>query len=620
MEQTVGRLLLKRALPPGISPDREWTKSGVRDLLTEIAEKHPDKYEQVVHDLIQIGKQAAYSDGSQLSLKNIQASQAKQRVLGPIRAQVEAIQESDLPEDEKDRKIVELMHGVAGPLRDALMEEAKQEGNPIGEQIRGGAKGNADNLRSLRAGDLLYDDHNDDPIPVPIFNSYSDGLDPVEYWASTYGARKGLVSVKFATADAGFFGKRIGNAAHRLVVTDDKPVPQRLPVGLPVQADDPDNIGTVLAHPVAGYPAGTVITSSVLKNLKKQLGDKRFLVHSPITSLAENGGIDRWSAGVREKSRMAPVGDNIGLAAAQAIAERISQGMLGAKHGGGVSSGPKEERTGYKYLDRLVEAPATFTQAGMMAPEDGHVQGIEEAPQGGKFVVVAGKRIYVPPHRQVTVKAGDEVEAGDMLTDGIPHPAELVKHKGLGEARRVFTDSMMEGLRNSGITANRRNVELVATGLINHVRVNNVDGIGDYNVDDVVPYSALFAKGYQPRPDARKMAVAESRGKYLEEPVLHYSPGTRVTKKVQADLQEFGVPDVHAHDKPPEFEPHYVRGMMNLYHDPDWMTQLGGFYTGKAFQKSVQHGAASTPKSTSFYPGLATNPNFGESLSETGKY
>jgi hypothetical protein len=93
-----------------------------------------------------------------------------------------------------------------------------------------------------------------------------------------------------------------------------------------------------------------------------------------------------------------------------------------------------------------------------------------------------------------------------------------------------------------------------------------------------------------------------------------------VTKSVQRDLQEFKVNDVDVHKSAPDFEPQFVRGIMNLYHDPDWMTQLGGFYTGKAFQSSVQRGATAETKSTSFYPGLAASSDFGKSLATEGKY
>lgn len=621
-DDTVGSLLLRRSLPPGYDHRTvDWSKKGVKALLTEIAERDPDKYAEVLQNLTAAGRLVGHTDGGSLSLAQIRTAPSKRAILEPVHRKIEEIQNSNLSEDERNAQVVELLREVAPRLQAAIYDESVlDDDNLLAQQMKSGAKGNKSNLSSLRGADLLYEDHNGDPVPMAVMNSYAEGLDPVEYWAGTYGGRKGLVDLKFAVADAGYYGKRLANAVHRLVVTDEEPAKSRLPVGLPTTADDDDNVGSVLAQEVAGYPAGTVITSSVLGDLRRKTKGSRFLVHSPITSIAPGGGIDRLSAGVREKMMLSPIGDNIGLAASQSVSERVSQGLISSKHTGGVSSGAKNEFSGFKYIDSLAEAPGSMPQAGIVADADGHVTGVEDAPQGGKFIYMGDKKFYVAPHRTVKVKAGDTVEAGDLLTDGIPHPAELVRHKGIGEARRMMSTILIDAFKNSGVPAHRRNAEIVATGLINHVRITNPDGIGDNIVDDVVPYAQLYGRGYTPRTGAQRVAPSAAYGKYLEEPVLHYTPGTRVTKAVQRDLDEFKVPEVDVHDSTPDFEPQFVRGIMNLYHDPDWMTQLGGFYTGKAFQKSVQRGAKSETKSTSFYPGLATGTDFGTSLSSEGKY
>src|SRR5690606_9142666 len=116
------------------------------------------------------------------------------------------------------------------------------------------ARGKPANLASLLGSDLLYVDHRDRPIPLPVRKNYSEGLSPLEYWAGAYGARKGVYDVKKGTADAGFFGKQLAQLAHRLVVVaeDDEDVmpPSK---GLPVDTDDEDNEGALLASPVGGY-------------------------------------------------------------------------------------------------------------------------------------------------------------------------------------------------------------------------------------------------------------------------------------------------------------------------------------------------------------------------------
>ncbi len=244
---------------------------------------------------------------------------------------------------------------------------------------------------------------------------------------------------------------------------------------------------------------------------------------------------------------------------------------------------------------------------------------IEDAPQGGRYIHVGSTKHWVHPDLNPTVKIGDTLEAGDDLTDGVPHPSELVRHRGIGEARRVYTGLLHEALDNSGVTTHRRNLEAVVSGLINWAKVTHPDGIGDHVVDDVVGYNSL-AHGYRPREGAKLTPPNQAVGRYLEEPAIHYTVGTRVTRRVAQHLKRHGIKDIHTHEDPPGFEPHMQRGIMGVHDDPDWQTQLGGFYTTSAFNKSLSRGAESNPGGTSFVPGLAKGTDFGKQLGTVGRY
>ena len=106
------------------------------------------------------------------------------------------------------------------------------------------------------------------------------------------------------------------------------------------------------------------------------------------------------------------------------------------------------------------------------------------------------ERHYVPVGTDITVKPGQMVEAGDLLTAGIPVPAQIVQHKGIGEGRRYFADSFRKAYQDAGLPADRRNVEILARGLIDHVRLTKEHE--HYIPDDVVSYTRL-EKAYRPR-------------------------------------------------------------------------------------------------------------------------
>lgn len=619
METTIGQLRLRRALPEDIDLPlgKPLDKKAVQELLDQVAERHPDKYKDVFNALSEVGKDVAWQSGVTVSLSGLRKSKAKEQVLRPIREKLaKLIADERLPAKERDRRIVELVASASDPLKEALMAEAKAEGNPFYAQIASGARGNPASFSSLRGADLVVSDQEGKPVPIPVLNSYAEGLTPAEYFATSYGQRSGMINVKMATADAGYLSKQLSGAAHRIVVTKDAPPETRLPVGFPTTVDDPDNVGAVLVRDAGPYKAGDVLTRQHLSRLK-QAGVDDILVHSTLTEPSEDGGVSRLAAGRRSRAGLGHIGDNIGLASSQSITERLSQGMLDSKHSAGVNT--RVSKSGFEYLNRLFQAPAEFPESGPLAEDDGEVTKITDAPQGGKIITVGEREYYVNKDLDVTVKVGDTVEQGDDLTNGTPHPSDLVRLRGMGEARRTYLKELGEGLRASGVPYNRRNLETLVGGLLNWAKVTSPDGLGDNQVDDIVPFNRAVYN-YKPRPTSKRLALSLTKGKYLEEPVLHYTPGTKINRRVMDELKRWDIRDLVVDDDPPDFEPHMVRAVQSTFHDPDWRVRLGGFYTATSFKDSVRRGLESDTNSTSYYPGLTNALGFGQKIRQTGHY
>ena len=82
-------------------------------------------------------------------------------------------------------------------LVDSVYKDAEDDDNPLFHQVSAGIKGNKFQLNSLLGADLQYVDHKNEPIPIPVMRSYSQGLRPVEYFAGAFGTRKGLIAVSY---------------------------------------------------------------------------------------------------------------------------------------------------------------------------------------------------------------------------------------------------------------------------------------------------------------------------------------------------------------------------------------------------------------------------------------
>lgn len=994
---TAGQFLINEALPEELRDyNRTLDKKGISSLFQKLAEQHPDKYRPVAKKLMDIARASAYETGGySFDLKHMQKAKGAKKITDLIRQQVALINANkDLSQDQKEQKILEVTMEASDRLSKVTYDESLAEGNPLAMQVKSGARGNPTNLRTLRGGDLTYVDHHEKPIPIPILRSYSEGLTPEEYFAGAFGARKGVMDVKFATQDAGYFclygetkvrmgdfsvkcikdiavddvvmgadingntfpvrvsavfanGKKElhrfsfrygrsrskfidivatkehkalvhhiyrsrrrpdpklhktvtvgkqplgdcqrsshsfyslvpaqgfdnaigihapwawfvglligdgglttnhigfscadecllkklrtnlsafnfrinkkGSSKYEYIIADSKPVgctnrlrtylkeigllghkspykfipavvrswdnnsvaalirgvfdtdgsvaasnndnmpslklsmtaeavvkgvqellaqrfgiygqvararikgrpvkitpgsvsnhdlftlniadrgsiarfvagvgltdgpkkdkllrllgqdsptitredeflfhfvssapvgegetfdievdhPDHLFVldngaivsnskqlnqathrlmvsatdadtetddirGLPVDTSDDDNEGSLLAHAAGGYPRNTVLTPKVLNDLRNKNIDK-LLVRSPLVGGPQDGGVYARDVGVRERGFLAPIGDMVGVTAAQSLSEPLSQSQLSSKHSGGIA-GAAKGIGGFKLLDQLVQVPKTFRGGASHAQVDGRVDSITEAPAGGYHLVVGGQKHYVPAGVPLKVQKGDEIEAGDVLSEGIPNPSEIVKHKGIGEGRRYYTNIFRNAMKDSGIGANRRNVELLARGLINHVRLT--EEMDDFVPGDVIPYNRLEHE-YKPREGHRILDPRQAVGHYLERPVLHYSIGTKVRPSMLSEFQRYNVGNLTVHPDAAPFEPEMVRGMQNVGQDPDWMTRMLGSNQQRGLLSSVHRGNKSDEQSTSFVPAMARAKDFG---------
>lgn len=622
LKTTLGQILINDALPPDMRDyDRVLTKKSMGALATDLAKRYPEKYRDVMKRLHDVGKDAGYSSaGLSFSLKHIRPTLAVRAAqIRTQNAMQHILSDKRLGDKEKQLKLLELAETTQKELLDKVYKEAEAQDNPLVHQIAGSGVGNKYQLNSLIGADMQYLDHRGDPIPIPVLRGYGQGLRPVEYFAGAFGTRKGVIDLKTATADAGFYGKQLAQMTHRLLVTaddDDDTDEERsaaaLERGYPTDVDDADNEGALLARPVGPYKRNTVLTPKILRDIK-EMGVKDLLVRSPIVGGPADGGVYARDVGYREKGRLPPAGDYVGIAAAQALSEPVTQSQISSKHSGGV--GGAGAISGFKALNALVQVPKKYPDGAAHAQADGRVQEIRPAPQGGHYVQINGQDHYVPTERALAIKKGDELEAGDVLSDGMPNPSEIVKHKGVGEGRRYFVQAMRQVMGNSGIGAHRRNIELLSRGLINHVRLT--DEYGDYAPDDIVPYSML-ERNWTPREGSVAAAPQTLTGHYLEKPVLHYSIGTKIGKGVLANLNKYGIKSVQAHKEPPPFQPEMVRGMANISNDPDWMTRMLGSYQEKGLMNSVHRGLSSDSAGSSYVPALAQGEQFGVTGTTSG--
>lgn len=398
----------------------------------------------------------------------------------------------------------------------------------------------------------------------------------------------GLI-VSNSTQNSGFAAKQLSTAAMDLIITKPDCETTR---GIPVIVDDRENIGSLLARDVGGFEAGTPITARTIKALKDD-GVKNIVVRSPITCQA-HAGLCSKCAGIRERGILAPVMDHVGLSAASAISEPLSQSILRQKHTAGVAGSQKSTKaTGFNAINALLQSPEVFPGGAPVSNEDGVVTKIEKAPQGGSNVFINDVKYYAPPDQQLLVKPGSTLEAGDALTDGIVSPADVTRHRGIGAGRMHMMNSLRQTFLDGGMPDNRRNLEILSRAMIGHSKINGDDGedFMGYLPDEDVEHH-LLERDYKPEPDSKPLHPSKAHGQYLQKPVLYHSIGTRITPSVAKELEDNDELEIQVSPTKPKFSSNYVRLIEQGSHKTDLGDQLSSSYVARSLKDSVMSGKA----------------------------
>lgn len=283
------------------------------------------------------------------------------------------------------------------------------------------------------------------------------------------------------------------------------------------------------------------------------------------------------------------------------------------KHSGGAASAKAgdDDYSGFEVIKQLTQVPTAFPDAAALASLDGRVEGIVPAPQGGQFVIINGEQHYVRPGADIRVKPGDVVEAGDQLSGGIVNPREIVATKGLGAGRLYLTERLTSAFRRGGYAVNRRNVEVNVRSMLDHMESDGFDDDNGIMPGDIVSYGQ-FQRRFRPRPGAAQLEPKAAIGRYLEQPVLHHTIGTRVTPKVAEQLTKYNVKNVMAHDKPLDVRPS-MQSLQDVPHfENDWLAQMGSNYLERSLLTSAHRGASSNVHGLHPIPALAKGTELGK--------
>lgn len=623
MTTTVGKLLLKHNVPDNLKKfveDNVMDKKGIAELFRRLSEGSPEQYKRTVNALARLGFEVSTRQGSSVPMSDLSPLDDKDAKFDALAKDITEIKAGLGTKQEKTTKIHGAYDKFTKDFEKSLTAAGEAKNHTLTKVLKAGARGTMQQYRQTVGAVILVNDDKGRPIyDYPIRHSFAEGLSVPEYLLHGYGTRAGALGTKLSIADAGYFSKQLSRAAMPVKIEEHDCGTEN---GIEVSVKSKDYIGTFLAKPVKEFKRNNEVTAQMLLKLDAK-GVDHIMVRSPTTCASSKKHHD-WAvcqlcAGRREKGVLAPMDSYLGLSAAGALAEPLAQGQLNTKHSAAGAVTGKTVATGFKLIQQLANVPHTFQNKAAVSESDGIVSVVRKLPQGGSEVVVnnQGKKFthYVPAGFATKVTVGSHVEQGDVLSEGIVNPADIVRHRGIGEGRKHYSDVMSETFQDAGMGGNRRNFEVIARAAIDHVRVTHPEGYNGHLPDALISYQGA-ERNYQARDNSKQVRLDAALGKYLEAPALHLTIGTRITKADVAYLKKHKIESLLVNDEPPPFVPEMTRLLDVPGHVDDWAHQLYSSYLEKRLINSVNRGLSSSLAGPSPILGLSYGVNFSNKKAE----
>ena len=373
VETTVGRSLLSTLLPKGLSFDlvnRDMTKKAISNVINACYRNLGLKKTVVFADqLMYTGFRFATTAGISIGINDMVVPESKGAILATAEAEVKEIQDQYasglVTEGERYNKVVDIWSRTNDQVAKAMMDKLGSEtvkdakGNDVQQEsfnsiymmADSGARGSAAQIRQLAGMRGLMAKPDGSIIETPITANFREGLDVLQYFISTHGARKGLADTALKTANSGYLTRRLVDVAQDLVVTEiDCETRNGVEMAPLVEGGDiveplRDRVlGRVLAEPVLisgtdkiAFDAGTMLDEAGVARLE-ELSIDHVVVRSPITCEVRYGVCSQCYGRDLARGNRINIGEAVGVIAAQSIGEPGTQLTMRTFHIGGAAS------------------------------------------------------------------------------------------------------------------------------------------------------------------------------------------------------------------------------------------------------------------------------------------
>ena len=397
-----------------------------------------------------------------------------------------------ISEDERYERVIEKWTKTTEDVANALMDSL-DKWNPIFMMADSGARGSKSQIKQLAGMRGLMASPSGKILELPIRASFREGLDVLEYFISTHGARKGNADTALKTADSGYLTRRLVDVSQDVIVreedcgTDEGIFVTEIKEGNEIIEELKERLtGRYSAEDVLHPETGEKLVSkneymdAELAEKISNAGVKKVKIRSVFTCGCKIGVCTKCYGMNMATAQKINIGEAVGIIAAQSIGEPGTQLTMRTFHTGGVASAG-DITQGLPRVEELFEARKPKGLA-IVSEIDGTVR-VEETKKKRMVHVMGadGEEVSydIPFGSRVKVSNDDYIEAGDEITEGSVNPHDIMAIKGVDGARKYLLSEVQKVYRLQGVDINDKHLEVVVKQMTRKIKVTES---GDTNL------------------------------------------------------------------------------------------------------------------------------------------
>lgn len=509
IKTTVGRVIFNKAIPQDLGfvdrskPENEMAleinypviKKDLKKITSLTFDKHgTTTCALVVDKMKELGYKYSTLGVITINAFDMAEPPKKQELLKETEAKIldneKLLQRGLITMDEKLTVNIQLWNEITKKVQDAVVDYL-DDLNPVKMMISSGARGNNVQLNGVAGMRGIMSNTSGQKVDIPVKSNFSKGLTPIEYFISSRGGRKGLADTALKTADSGYLTRRLVDISHEVVVNEDDCFKNRgekvkgtlisdlIVDNSVIEPFEERIVGRFTVDKVIHPKTKEVIVEAntmILPEQAKEIvvaGITSLQIRTLLTCRARTGICAKCYGRNMSGKEVVPIGEAVGIIAAQSIGEPGTQLTMRTFHTGGVAVAADITK-GLPRVEEIFEARKPKGES-ILSEVNGKVSVKEESREFVVTIKTDDEPVVINIRKPafIKVKTGDTVEPGTQITEGSINPSDLLRIRGPKGLQDYLLKEVVSVYRAQDVKINDKHIEVIIRQMLKKVKIES---------------------------------------------------------------------------------------------------------------------------------------------------